>query len=178
MEKEKILWIILSVTMLVVIVLASGIYFLKPTKSDMASVTVGNATGLQNAGFDTYEYVRGKNEPPGLEPVKEKKPEEMTIVVGEKESSAGKGSNKSFESIVKEKKKSAGVAGSQSPRITQHVRKSKKRTGKRVEKRIVKKAKPEVLREYWIQAASYTSLAKAESLRDNLSLKGVTSRIL
>ncbi len=177
MEKEKILWIILSVTLLVVIVLASGIYFLKPTQSKVAGVVTNGATGLQDTGFDTYEYVRGEKEPPGLEPAKEKKPQELTIVVGEKDNSTNRESANSLEKIKKSRAvtvpvKKTPLSTSSRSRV---VEQSKKTKG---EKRNVKHPVSRVVKEYWIQAASYSSLAKAETLRDSLSLKGVASRIL
>ncbi len=175
MEKQKILWIILSVTLLVVIVLASGIYFLKPTKNEVAGTGVNSATGLQDTGFDTYEYVRNEKELPGLEPVKQKKSEEMTIVVGEKENSPGKSIRTAGE--IK-KSKEVTVTVKRTRGSTRPLNRTQKKLPRKSEKRVIKKPVPKTLKEYWIQAASYSSLAKAEALRDNLSLKGVASRIL
>ncbi len=174
MEKQKLLWIILSVTLLVLVVLASGLYLLKPTASVASTVSDNSSTGLQNIGFDSYEYIRGNSEPPGLEPSEKEGPKEIAIVVGEKKDTSEKETRKKTINSVTTDKTSAY----KKPAVKKSVTKSSVvAKNKRGSKKTTAKKAPKTVKEYWIQAASYSSLSKAEWLRDELRRKGIASRI-
>ncbi|MBA7542158.1 hypothetical protein ES705_34477 [subsurface metagenome] len=62
MEKNRILWVMLSAALFLVVVLAGGLFFLKPQAEEEIAVS----TGVAGVGrdFDVFEYVRGKSELP------------------------------------------------------------------------------------------------------------------
>ncbi len=170
MEKKKLIWVVLSVTLFFVVVLGGALYILRPVQTTSAGKQSSEEKVLADSGFDAYEYIKKNETPPGLEPEKSSTgAEEMTIVVGEPEKTTE--TKKSVPETINVTEKTVNVVSS--GKTAKTVKKS------RVEskpKRTIKK--PKVVKEYWIQAASYSSLAKAESLRDNLLANGVGSRIL
>jgi hypothetical protein len=87
MEDQKLLWIVFSVVLFAVVVLASVLYFLKPTTTEpaVAMATAGPPTG---AGIDTYEYVRGTS---SVLPMEGQRPgeRELQVVVGEEPAAQG-----------------------------------------------------------------------------------------
>jgi len=162
MEKNRILWVMLSAALFLVVVLAGGLFFLKP----QAEEEITADTGVAGVGrdFDVFEYVRGKSELPGLEETDEG-PQEMVIVVGEVEESGvtqleTEGKEESL--VIKEK---------QPPSVT-------------VRPTVVKIAKPaevkpvEVkVKEYWIQTGSYSSHSRAEDMAAMLTNQGLSGRV-
>ncbi len=81
MEGKKVLWVLFSVTLVLVVVLAAGLFLLRPKTAKPAEAGVQAPPSVQ--GFDAYEYVRGTSETPGLAPPPGKPPEQVTIVVGQ-----------------------------------------------------------------------------------------------
>ncbi len=175
MEKQKIIWVILAVTLLLVAVMASGLYFLKPA-TEKAAVSGNKGTAaLTDTGFNSYEYMRGNSKLPGLEPSATTRPKEMTIIVGEK----GGGSSPSAQKGVSPQKPSKAVssfvqtkAGKKPVKHEKSILKTETRSRKPA-KRVLKTVK-----QYWIQAGSYKSNTKAEELKARLVSQGVSSRIL
>ena len=82
MERNRVLWVIFSISLFLVVVLAGGLYLLRPVPGDDAEVAAGQTSPLR--GFDAFEYVRGKSELPPLEE-EPQEAEEMVIIVGERE---------------------------------------------------------------------------------------------
>jgi len=81
MEGKKVLWVLFSVTLVLVVVLAAGLFLLRPKTAKPAEA--GAQAPPSVLGYDAYEYVRGTSETPGLAPPPAKPPEQVTIVVGE-----------------------------------------------------------------------------------------------
>jgi cell division protein FtsN len=81
MEGKKVLWVLFSVTLVLVVVLAAGLFLLRPKTAKPAEAGVQAPPSV--LGYDAYEYVRGTTETPGLAPPPAKPPEQVTIVVGE-----------------------------------------------------------------------------------------------
>ena len=83
-DTQRILWAVVAVSLLVIIVLAGGLYFLRPRGAEATEVAV---TDADESPFDPFEYVRGDQETPGLQeatdPVRQ-----VTLVVGDFESQA------------------------------------------------------------------------------------------
>ena len=61
-ESQRLLWVIVSVALLVVVVLAGGLYWLRPAAADEQVAAAGVPA------FDPYEFVRGDQPAPGLLP--------------------------------------------------------------------------------------------------------------
>jgi cell division septation protein DedD len=64
-ESQRLLWVIVSVALLVVVVLAGGLYWLRPAAADEQVAAAGVPA------FDPYEFVRGDQPAPGLLPAAE-----------------------------------------------------------------------------------------------------------
>jgi cell division protein FtsN len=82
MERNRVLWVIFSISLFLVVVLAAGLYFLRPKPAETPREAAGPATSPAES-FDVFEYVRGRSELPRLEERRE--PEATVIVVGEPE---------------------------------------------------------------------------------------------
>ena len=83
-DTQRVLWAVVAISLLVVVVLAGGLYFLRPRGAPEADVTVTYADG---SPFDPFEYVRDDQETPGLvdsaEPTRQ-----VSLVVGAMEAPA------------------------------------------------------------------------------------------
>jgi len=178
MEQQKILWIIFSVALLLIVVLGAGFLWFFPSDSRKAEGKEVSSLEEGEMDFDPIEWVRRSEDFPGLtEEAVEESPDDFIIVYGESDSeeeelpAAGDGKK----TQPAEKVFSEPVVVKQAEKIEP--------TPPRVEKAqpaaVVKKAAPrsERIREYWIQAGSYTSQARAEQVKEALQEKGVVSRI-
>jgi cell division protein FtsN len=85
MERNRVLWVIFSISLFLVVVLAGGLYLLRPAAGSDAEVATGQTSPLR--GFDAFEYVRGKSELPAVKEEPEEA-EETVIIVGEREEEA------------------------------------------------------------------------------------------
>jgi cell division protein FtsN len=85
MERNRVLWVIFSISLFLVVVLAGGLYLLRPAAGSNAEVATGQTSPLR--GFDAFEYVRGKSELPAVKEEPEEA-EETVIIVGEREEEA------------------------------------------------------------------------------------------
>jgi cell division protein FtsN len=82
MEGKKVLWVVFSIALALVVVLAAGLFLLRPRQPKSPEASGMAAPSLQ--GYDPYEYVRGASAPPGLTaPPAESQPQPTVIVVGE-----------------------------------------------------------------------------------------------
>jgi cell division protein FtsN len=82
MERNRVLWVIFSITLFLVVVLAGGLYLLRPATG--ANAAAAKEQTSPQRSFDAFEYVRGKSELPPVEQEPEGA-EEMVIVVGERD---------------------------------------------------------------------------------------------
>ncbi|GAH66323.1 unnamed protein product, partial [marine sediment metagenome] len=166
MEKNRILWVMLSAALFLVVVLAGGLFFLKPQAEEEIAVS----TGVAGVGrdFDVFEYVRGKSELPGLEE-KDEEPREMVFVVGEVEESGVtqmEAEAKEESLVIKEKQPAP-------PAPSRVVRPAVVKVAKTVE---VKPREVKV-KEYWIQTGSYYSHSRAEDTAAMLTNQGLSGRV-
>ena len=82
MERNRVLWVVFSISLFLVVVLAAGLYFLRP---EPAAGPLAAARGAPSPeSFDVFEYVRGRSRLPLLED-RAGQPEDMIIIVGEPE---------------------------------------------------------------------------------------------
>ena len=166
MEKNRILWVMLSAALFIVVVLAGGLFFLKPQVEEKIAVNSGVA-GV-GRDFDVFEYVRGKSELPGFVE-KDEEPREMVIVVGEVEENG-------MTRMEAEAKGEALVIKGKQP--------EKEAPSRIVRPAVVKVAKPAEIKpgevkvkEYWIQTGSYSSHSRAEDMAAMLTSQGLSGRV-
>ncbi len=166
MEKNRILWVMFSAALFLVVVLAGGLFFLKPQAEEEIAVT----TGVAGVGrdFDVFEYVRGKSELPGLEE-KDEGPQEMVIVVGEVEESGVtqmEAEAKGKSPVIKEKQpEKEAPSATVRPAVVKAVKPAE------VKPREVK------VKEYWIQTGSYSSHSRADDMAAMLTNQGLSGRV-
>jgi DedD protein len=190
MEQQKILWIIFSVTLLLIVVLGAGFLWFFPSDSrispfrnfasrsgdsgsEPAVVEPGNEESSEEGKieFDPIEWVRKAEDFPGLEEEAEETPEDFIIVYGETQT-------------VEEKREEEPTKETVIPQpvVVKPVQRTIPEPAPVIRQRpapVVEKPKPrsERLIEYWIQAGSYTAKDRAEQVKNSLQEKGVVSRI-
>lgn len=178
MEQKKILWIIISVTVFLCIVLGVGLLWLSPSKNAQTS---GKSTvyGQKKAGmdFDPIEWVRNSRDYPGLTTTNRKdtsKNGNFTIVYGE---NPGQSAPEPVDTARETPKVSLEVK-KQVFKATPPPRKPVKVVSRAVETpKVAAAPKKQAVREYWIQAGSYKSRSSADNARTILSKQGISSRI-
>lgn len=178
MERNRVLWVIFSISLFLVVVMAAGLYFLRPVSREGAEMAAREAPSLRS--FDAFEYVRGKSQLPELEEEREE-PGDMVIIVGEKEEKlpAGKQEGQLPRApIVPAPSPQAAptvpekaVAPVQSKPVQPAAAAPAARPAAKPAPREVK------VTEYWIQAGSYTSPSRAEEVAAVLEEQGLASKI-
>ena len=191
MERNRVLWVIFSISLFLVVVLAGGLYLLRPVSKQGAEVSAGQSSPIR--GFDAFEYVRGKSELPVLEEEPEQA-EEMVIIVGEREEASAKQTEAPFELPEKavpplgitptpDSQPAAAAPVARPPVKTAPATRpapTRTTTAAPAAKPVRKSAPPpqEVsVREYWIQAGSYTSSSRAQEVSAVLEDQGLISKI-
>jgi cell division protein FtsN len=199
MERNRVLWVIFSISLFLVVVLAGGLYLLRPVTDRDAEVAAGQTSPLR--GFDAFEYVRGKSELPAIEEEPEEA-EEMVIIVGEREETPPEEPEAAFELPEKAvppeldsqapetaprataPAPTAPVARpSTTPSTTRPAAAPVARTASRREPAARPAPKPAPqprdvsVTEYWIQAGSYTSPSRAQEVAASLEEQGLMSKI-
>jgi cell division septation protein DedD len=82
MERNRVLWVIFSISLFLVVVLGVGLYLLRPVTEKGGEAAAQAA--VPASGFDAFEYVRGRSELPGIEQsALPATPEDVIIVIGE-----------------------------------------------------------------------------------------------
>jgi cell division protein FtsN len=181
-ENKKVLWVVLSVTLFVAVVLFVGMFLFYPD-GDRGVADAGGRGDDAGAGFDAIEWVRTEAEPPGLEEPAEEPTEDddMFVVIGEEEEPDAP--NREAEALPDVEAESVPTPAEAPPReeakptTPPAARTSVARAP--VQKPAEAKPKPRTVRvsEYWIQAGSYKSQFRAQEARENLEETGITARI-
>jgi cell division protein FtsN len=196
MERNRVLWVIFSISLFLVVVLAGGLYLLRPVTDRDVEVATGQTSPLR--GFDVFEYVRGKSELPALEEEPEEA-EEMVIIVGEKEEAPPEEPEAAFPQVPEkaippklESQPSGTPPRATAPAATAPVARSTTRPAAaasrhepaaRAPAARTPAAKPPpqprevTVTEYWIQAGSYTSPSRAQEVATALEEQGLVSKI-
>ena len=175
MERNRVLWVIFSISLFLVVVLAGGLYLLRPVSKQDARVSAEETPSTK--GFDAFEYVRGKSELPGLAEEPEEA-EEMVIIVGEREEAPAQEppaqeplfrpeETKAIEPAARVVSRSHATRPAATVPVTRPVRKPAPQPAPR-EVRVT---------EYWIQAGSYTSTSRAQEVARALEDQGLVSKI-
>jgi DedD protein len=178
MEKQGMLWVVLSVTILFIIILIGGMWLLGENPEQSKDINIARYDSKlteDEAESLAHELTKGDEEPPGLMG-QEEEVQKDDFVVGQYE-----------------EKKLLTTEPETSTQKTTYTRKTtpepvtrKKTQPKPVpttyKTETVKKTTPQpkiiTIKEYWIQAGSYKSKYKAEVLQNKLNDNGITSRII
>lgn len=165
MEKHRILWVIFSLSLFLVVILAGGLYFLRPESQEAVPGPTRSASSVEQ--FDPFEYVRGTPELPGLDEG-EQGGEELILVVGEPEPEEPG----VVETARPVPASTQALPAARTPRAQPAARKP-------VPAAPVQKAVPRQVRvtEYWIQTGSYQSHSRAEMVVASLAEQGLASKI-
>ncbi|MCK5006836.1 MAG: SPOR domain-containing protein [Spirochaetales bacterium] len=178
MERNRVLWVIFSISLFLVVVLAGGLYLLRPVSKQDVRVTAEETPSIR--GFDAFEYVRGKSELPGLTEEPEEA-EEMVIIVGEREEAPTR------EPPVRAEETKTAIpvpekAIEPAPRVVSRPKTTRPAATVPVTRPVRKPAPQPAPREvsvteYWIQAGSYTSPSRAQEVAQALEDQGLISKI-
>jgi len=181
MEKQKIFWVILSVTVFVVVVLVVGLFLLKQGPSGVAALPrAGEPAGAAPASASPsaappsgiYEFGRDASSVEGDTEVL------RFVIGGEAGSSAATGSAGTAAGAG-----TAPALPSASSAASQPAAAAAKPAAPAAAKPVAKAppaAKPAAtvsVRQYWIQTGSYKSQTRAEELSQSLAAKGLPGRV-
>jgi len=194
MERNRVLWVIFSISLFLVVVLAGGLYLLRPVTDRDAQVATGQTSPLRS--FDAFEYVRGKSELPPLEEEPEEA-EEMVIIVGEREEAPPEEPEAAFPEVPEKAvppmldsqasetapKPTAPVARPSTPRSTTRPavasphEPAARAPAAPPPAKTTSRPREVSVTEYWIQAGSYTSPSRAQEVAAVLEEQGLVSKI-
>jgi cell division protein FtsN len=193
MERNRVLWVIFSISLFLVVVLAGGLYLLRPVTDKDAEVAAGQTSPL--GGFDAFEYVRGKSDLPALEEEPEEA-EEMVIIVGERDETSEEEPDAEMEPPEKSlpprldareaetaprTAAPAPTAPAPRPAATRPASRPAAPVARAPARAPAAKPAPQprevTVTEYWIQAGSYTSPSRAQEVAALLEEQGLVSKI-
>lgn len=178
-DTQRILWAVVAVSLLVIIVLAGGLYFLRPRGAEATEATEVAMSDAEESAFDPFEYVRSDDEAPGLEETTESS-RQVTLVVGDVQSQASAESPTTGEAVTPQTTPTPAVV---TPAAVQP-------SPAPVSKTPVQQASPAAPApapapapratgdsRYWIQVGSFSSRSRADDLQKLLADLGYAGRI-
>ena len=186
MERNRVLWVIFSISLFLVVVLAAGLYLLRPVRDGDAEVATGQTSPLRS--FDAFEYVRGKSELPVVEEEPEEA-EEMVIIVGEREEAPSEEAEAALpevpekavpprlDSQAPETAPKPGAPAATAPVARSTPAPSRTRPTTTPVAKPAPRPREVSVTEYWIQAGSYTSPSRAQEIASVLEEQGLVSKI-
>ncbi len=172
-DTQRILWAVVAVSLLVIIVLAGGLYFLRPRGAEATEVAV---TEPDESAFDPFEYVRSDQETPGLQESTESS-RQVTLVVGDVQSQASTESQASGDAPTP-RTPAVPTPSAVTPAAV---------TPAPVAKAPVPAPSPAAPApapratgdfQYWIQVGSFSSRSRADDLHKQLGDLGYAGRII
>ena len=178
MEKQKIFWVILSVTVFVVVVLVVGVFLLKRSPDDLAASPAASpaATGRASpTSTGIYEFGRDASSAEGDTEV-------LRFVIGgsgTEEPAPGAGSLPAASDAVSEGSGSASASTAVKPAASASPKPAAPAAAKPAATAAAA-AKPATAArglEYWIQTGSYKSQTRAEELSQSLAARGLAGRV-
>jgi cell division protein FtsN len=169
MEKQKIFWIVLSVSIFVVVVLVAGVLLLRQKPASAASPET--VTPLSETGNQLYQYAQEKPQAPTVESTKPSEPEVLRFVIGEE----NKGKTEIPQPFLPTPQVAVQKPKLQAPQETRPAAPSSTPQKPAAQKPVPERTVRGV--EYWIQTGSYKSQTKAEDLAKLLSDKGLSGRV-
>jgi cell division septation protein DedD len=183
MDKQKILWVILSVSIFVVVILVAGIFLLK---QNPATQTI---SPFSDTGTRIYEYGAEKPQSPVVE-IPSSGLEVLNFTIGGQ--TPQEPSEQQPTQLPAPQVPAAGIqisgapavtpaAGGAAPPVSQKPSIQTKTNASAAQRAPAPRAPstPRTVKvvEYWIQTGSYKSQSKAEDLADLLADKGLAGRI-
>jgi cell division septation protein DedD len=160
MEKQKIVWIILSVSIFVVVILVTGVLLLKQKPAPAALTQT--ISPLADPGTRIYEYGQDKPQA-GTQGDRPTAGDTMDVTIGDGENGQAAAPEKPAVPSAPEKTRPLAVQPAPGPVKAPHVKPPAPRTVKTAE--------------YWIQTGSYRSQSRAEDLAKLLTDKGLAGRV-
>lgn len=175
MERNRVLWVIFSISLFLVVVLGVGLYLLRPVPEKGREAAAQAAA--PGSGFDAFEYVRGRSELPGVEQtVAPAGPEDVIIVIGEGgqtpaalPASALPAAAPPSEPLAAAPRTPAPPAASLAPKTGAPSARGARSLQSAPEPSRTTKS----VTEYWIQMVSVSSLGSAEEAARSLEQKGL-----
>jgi DedD protein len=188
MEQQKTLWIVFSVTLFLLVVTVVGFIWFLPNDDalpDGAAVAAAELDREITAGYDPIEWARETDVVPGLEPSgEEDQSEDILLVYGEtpiEEGNSDSDSVATTETAVTRDTITVAAPESKTTNVTAagqdvaEVKATAPVVQTAPKERAVSKTVTKT--QYWIQAGSYTSIARAKEVQNNLSESGWQARI-
>ena len=179
-DTQRILWAVVAVSLLVIIVLAGGLYFLRPRGAEATEVAM---TDADESTFDPFEYVRSDQETPGLQETTES-PRQVTLVVGDVQSQASSESPTTGRASTPQTSQTVPTPAVVTPATVTPSSAS-------VSQAPVPAATPATPApapapapratgdfQYWIQVGSFSSRSRADDLHELLADLGYAGRII
>jgi cell division protein FtsN len=170
-ERKKLLWISISACVFVLIVLAVGFFLLTPKKNGtQAPAAVGNSAPPK--AQDPQDFLSAP--PPAAALTPPHNPDGNVIIVyGDKPSIAAP----TTAAPPADLSPAAAIPSVAAPAKTAATTVASAPVNAPTAKKPVQKPTTVKVNEYWIQAASFTSRAKADELKQGLAEKGVAALI-
>ena len=165
-DTQRILWAVVAVSLLVIIVLAGGLYFLRPRGAEATEVAV---TEPDESAFDPFDHVRSERETPGLEETTDS-PRQVTLVVGDVQSQASTESPTAGEAPTPQtavRPSTASVSRAPVPAAIPAAPAPAPAPAPRATG----------ASQYWIQVGSFSSRSRADDLHDLLGDLGYAGSI-
>ncbi|MGC9311282.1 MAG: SPOR domain-containing protein [Sediminispirochaetaceae bacterium] len=167
-------------TLFLLVVVGIGIIWLYPGPQQPLTAETPASSREAGAEFDPVEWVRSEQEAPGLEEVSPEDGDEENFVVvyGESDEASGP--------IKPEVREEAAEDGSQETKTRAEPSAEKPRVSPppveappaREQEAPAPVTRSVTVKEYWIQAGSYTSRTRADRIKDELDELGLSGRIL
>lgn len=170
-DTQRILWAVVAVSLLVIIVLAGGLYFLRPRGAEATEVAVNEPDG---STFDPFEYVRSDQETPGLQEAKESS-RQVTLVVGDVQSQASTESPTSGDASSPQIAPPPSVATPAAVAPSQAPVSRASAPSPAPARAPAPRATGDL--QYWIQVGSFSSRSRADDLHKLLGGLGYAGRI-
>lgn len=161
MDRQKIFWVVLSVSVFVVVVLVVGVLLLRQKPADLAA-SPATVSPLSDPGTQVYEYSREAPTSEGTETMR-------FVIGGDEQPAQGEAAPPTAQAApvtaapaAKSAPAAKPAAPAQKPSpVKSSAAKTAARTGP----------------EYWIQTGSYRSQTKSEELATLLGGKGLAGRV-
>jgi cell division protein FtsN len=181
MEKQKIFWVVLSVSVFVVVVLVVGVLLLRQKPVGSVATAPGTVSPLSDSGTQIYEYQKEATpqQPAAGTTGGEQKPgdtQTMHFYIGEGSPAAGQGTPPATvtppaaaQPQPAPEKPAATVVAKPAAAPQQKAVRVKTTTRQKTAQRTL---------DFWIQTGSYKSQSKAEELSTRLEGKGLNGRVL